>query len=111
VNVHRTAVAAATMLAAAGVLGADPSIDIQRQLNQREQQQMELRLRMQQQQSRALQPPQGAPAERQLRSREVDEQVRLREQIELENRERDARDLAPPTEAGRATRQTEDARR
>ena len=60
---------------------------------------------MQQQQSRTLHPPQGAPADRQLRQRELDEQ------LELENRERDARDFAPPTDAGRASRQAEDARR
>ena len=111
VSVGRGFVTAAALFTAAGVHAADSAIDIQRQLNQREQQQMELRLRMQQQHSRALHPPHGAPADRQLRQRELDEQIRLREQLELENRERDTRDLAPGSEAGQASRQADDARR
>ena len=89
---------------------ADPGADVQRLIRDREQQHIELRLRMQQQQNRALNPPASHAADFQLRQVEKDQQQRLREQLELEAREREARE-AGPTEATRALRPVEDAPR
>ena len=97
-------------IAASAAQAADPSGDVQRLLRDRDQNALELRLRMQQQQYRALNPPPTPSSDVLLRQVERDQQQRLHERLEAENREREARALVP-TDGTRAVDAAEDARR